>query len=183
MPPRSSAAEFPHDNPALWLRPHVPTPAPRAPEAAPSPEPMPAPESTLSPEPEPVPAPVPAHVASSPAAPAPARLATSDDHVRLFAILADVALQSGMTRAAALLASDDSIMSALPADLARSAAAWRDVLAGTSDDYAACGDLPLDEWAASVLATLAGAPERAIELRRELRARGLAAFGIVDRAA
>jgi hypothetical protein len=50
-------------------------------------------------------------------------------------------------------------------------------------DLAACGELPLDEWAALLIASAMGAPGRAAELRRELRARGVAAFGLVCRAA
>ena len=170
MPQRFFAAEFPHDNPTLWWRwvPADPAPA-EAIVAAPAPAEPVAPVPIAAPKPEPE--------------AAPERAASRDDYARLLTILADVALAAGMTRAAALLATHDTAVSAFPPELARSAAAWRDVLTGASDDYVACGDLPLDEWAAFALAAVAGAPERASDLRRELRARGLAAFGIIDRAA
>jgi hypothetical protein len=57
--------------------------------------------------------------------------------------------------------------------------AWRAVLDGTSDDFSACGGAMLDEWAADLLARLLAAPARAQGLRRELRMRGVAAFGLV----
>jgi hypothetical protein len=40
----------------------------------------------------------------------------------------------------------------------------------------------LDEWAADVLARLFGAPDRSAQLRRELRGRGVAAFGLIEAA-
>jgi hypothetical protein len=60
--------------------------------------------------------------------------------------------------------------------------AWRAILLGTSDDFAACGGAMLDEWAADLLARLLGAPARATALRRDLRSRGVAAFGLVEAA-
>ena len=60
--------------------------------------------------------------------------------------------------------------------------AWRAILRGTSDDFTACGGAMLDEWAAGILARLLGAPAREPVLRRELRARGVAAFGLVEAA-
>ena len=48
---------------------------------------------------------------------------------------------------------------------------------GTSEDFSACGDAMLDEWAADLLARLVGGPTRATTLKRELRDRGVAAFG------
>lgn len=56
--------------------------------------------------------------------------------------------------------------------------AWRAVLCGTSDDLGACGGAMLDEWASDVLAHVLGTPSRATVLRRELRTRGVAAFGL-----
>ncbi len=56
--------------------------------------------------------------------------------------------------------------------------AWRRVLAGEEVDFALCGTFALDEWAAGFLAkALTGAPS-ANHLRRELRERGVAAFGL-----
>lgn len=60
--------------------------------------------------------------------------------------------------------------------------AWRAILGGESDDFAACGSAMLDEWAAELLARLLGAPSRATALRRELREHGVAAFGLVEAA-
>ena len=85
--------------------------------------------------------------------------------------LAEVALAAGGSDAAAL------VPSAL-ADEA-TARAWRAIINGESEDFAACGAKPLDEWASELVARLVSAPNRAAQLRRELRARGIAAFGLV----
>jgi hypothetical protein len=63
------------------------------------------------------------------------------------------------------------------------AAGWRAILRGTSDDLAPCGPLPLDEWAAHLAAGLCAKPEKEPVFRRELRSRGVAAFGLVEAAA
>jgi hypothetical protein len=55
--------------------------------------------------------------------------------------------------------------------------AWRDVLDGTSSDLSACGSATLDVWGAELLAALLSAS--ADELRRALRQRGVAAFGML----
>jgi len=65
-------------------------------------------------------------------------------------------------------------------DVAR---AWAAILRGESEDFSVCGASPLDEWAAGVLAARAGAPSRAAAFRRELRARGVAAFGLLQQVA
>lgn len=84
---------------------------------------------------------------------------------------------------AALAASDIATASGpTPGFVARSAA-WREILRGTSDDFGACGSAMLDDWAADVLARVLGAPARQPALKRDLRARGIAAFGLVDVAA
>jgi hypothetical protein len=67
--------------------------------------------------------------------------------------------------------------------LTRRVLAWQGVLRGESEDFAACGSATLDEWAADVLARCMGAPALAPVLRRELRNRGVAAFGLVAQAA
>ena len=59
------------------------------------------------------------------------------------------------------------------------AAAWRGILRGESEDYEACGSTTLDEWAASLVARVVGGAPRADGIRRELRRRGVAAFGLV----
>jgi hypothetical protein len=57
--------------------------------------------------------------------------------------------------------------------------AWRDVLEGASGDLSACGNTTLDVWGAELLSALLGARERSEELRRALRQRGVAAFGML----
>lgn len=57
--------------------------------------------------------------------------------------------------------------------------AWRDVLEGTNGDLSACGSMTLDVWGAELLCALLGARERSDELRRALRQRGVAAFGML----
>jgi hypothetical protein len=64
-------------------------------------------------------------------------------------------------------------------DLAPQAIAWRGILRGESEDYEACGAATLDEWAASVVAGVVGGTSKADGIRRELRRRGVAAFGLV----
>jgi hypothetical protein len=61
--------------------------------------------------------------------------------------------------------------------------AWRAVLRGEDNDLGVCGSLPLDEWAAQLTASAMGDVTRAPAVRRELRARGVAAFGVFTRAA
>jgi hypothetical protein len=87
--------------------------------------------------------------------------------------LSDVACDAGHTYAAS------EIEAALADDTV--ALAWRAILDGESEDFARCAE-PLDEWASSVLARFLATPHRAPQLRRELRARGVAAFGIVEAA-
>jgi hypothetical protein len=61
--------------------------------------------------------------------------------------------------------------------------AWQGILRGESEDFTACGGAALDEWAASALARVLGSPSKAESLRRELRGRGVAAFGLLADAA
>jgi hypothetical protein len=64
--------------------------------------------------------------------------------------------------------------------------AWQGILRGESEDFSLPdgGALePLDEWAADLLARIVGPPARAESIRRDLRRRGIAAFGIVADAA
>jgi hypothetical protein len=60
--------------------------------------------------------------------------------------------------------------------------AWRAILCGTSDDLGACGAAMLDEWAADVLSRLLAALDKKDHLRRQLRDRGVAAFGLIEAA-
>jgi hypothetical protein len=64
--------------------------------------------------------------------------------------------------------------------LTRAVDAWKGILRGESEDFSACGGSSLDEWTSDVAARLLGAPARAAGLRRDLRARGVAAFGLLD---
>jgi hypothetical protein len=87
--------------------------------------------------------------------------------------LSDVACDSGQTFAAS------EIGAALAGDAV--AIAWRGILRGESEDFSLCSS-PLDEWASVVLARFLGVPHKAAQLRRELRAHGVAAFGLVEAA-
>jgi hypothetical protein len=54
------------------------------------------------------------------------------------------------------------------------------VVRGKTTDLGACGAATLDTWAADLICALAGAPRsRAGDYRRELRRRGVAAFGLI----
>lgn len=58
--------------------------------------------------------------------------------------------------------------------------AWRGLLNGTEHDLSGCGSSTLDVWGAMILGALLNAPrDRTDELRRELRKRGVAAFGLL----
>lgn len=130
--------------------------------------------------------------------------ASDDPFTVLVSTLADVAIGAGSPYVASLLPGlllegrldhampADATVALAEADIARGTEvtatfigqtqAWRAMLAGTSDDFAACGNAMLDEWAAELLARLLGAPAKATALRRELRSRGVAAFGLVEAA-
>ena len=151
-----------------------------------------------------------ATMASPPPPPAAVETATSlppasdDPFTVLVSTLADVAIGAGSPYVASLLPAlllEGRLDHAMAADAAGALAeanvargtevtatfigqtrAWRALLAGTSDDFAACGNAMLDEWAAELLARLLGAPSKATALRRELRSRGVAAFGLVEAA-
>jgi len=118
--------------------------------------------------------------------------------------LADVAIGCGASDAAAMLppllldgvlaagVNGDAAQALAQAGIAQDGAltgafraqidAWRAILRGTSDDFGACGGAMLDEWAADLIACLLGSRGKATALRRELRARGVAAFGLVEAA-
>jgi hypothetical protein len=157
--PRSAAAEFPNDNPELHAGTIWRSDSPRGRVEAIAPE-EPRHRPMAAPEPPP-----------------------RDDFARLVELMVEVLLALGETRAAAEVTglAAGRAPAALAA-LAQSAWAWRDVLAGRGD-LSACGELALDEWAALILCTLLGATSRAPELRRALRARGVAAFGLIAQAA
>lgn len=134
-------------------------------------------------------------------------LAAEDDPFATFiATLVEVAVEAGCEKAAAILPAllDEGrvVPGVLPSSVTdalvssgtlvstatglvggetfrRTAAAWRAVLRGDSEDFSACGSRMLDEWAADLVAGLVAAPAKTERLRRELRTRGVAAFGLV----
>ncbi len=67
--------------------------------------------------------------------------------------------------------------------LRTAAAAWQAILRGESEDFSACGASTLDEWCSMLVAAALGEPARSDSLRRELRRRGVAAFGLIVEAA
>jgi hypothetical protein len=91
--------------------------------------------------------------------------------------LSRVAVSIGGDAAGAEL---NALLSSAP--FAPQAQAWGSVLNGESDDLASCGPVMLDEFAAKALATALGQPERAQELRKNVRNEGIVAFGLLDAA-
>jgi hypothetical protein len=65
--------------------------------------------------------------------------------------------------------------------LVRNAQAWRANILGEETELTVTA--MLDEWAAHIVAGLARAPQQREALRRDLRGRGIAAFGLLDVAA
>ena len=68
---------------------------------------------------------------------------------------------------------------ATPARQAANATAWRRVLSGETNDLADCGDSTLDGWSADLLHAFGIGQGGAADVRRELRKRGVAAFGML----
>jgi hypothetical protein len=58
--------------------------------------------------------------------------------------------------------------------------AWQGILRGESGDLAACGESTLDAWTADLVARLVASPDKASMIRRDLRRRGIAAFGMLS---
>ncbi len=98
-------------------------------------------------------------------------MADEDAYALFIRKLAEVAVASGATMDAA------SIDALLGTDAV--ATAWRAILRGESEDFSTCGGA-LDEWAAAALASMMSAPHKIAQIRRELRARGVAAFGLIE---
>jgi hypothetical protein len=94
-----------------------------------------------------------------------------DAFSRFVRMLEDIASVSGTPDSALRLSQ------ALASD--PTAAAWRAILLAESNDFAACGPQTLDEWAADLVAQALAAPAKTEIVRRELRSRGVAAFGLV----
>jgi hypothetical protein len=86
------------------------------------------------------------------------------------AVMGDVAMAFGAThdvaRGLALTLEADAV-----------ARAWRVAIEGGEADFTACGSAMLDEYSAGLLAQLTGAAMEPI--RRELRSRGVCAFGLI----
>jgi hypothetical protein len=61
--------------------------------------------------------------------------------------------------------------------------AWQSFLRGETDEVGASVTQMLDEWAADLVSRVMGEPGRAPAVKRELRSRGVAAFGLVADAA
>jgi hypothetical protein len=115
--------------------------------------------------------------------------ASDDPFTTLVFTLADVAISAGSPHVASMLPgllfdgrAPDDLLAALDPSFQNTVAAWRAILRGTSEDFSDCG--MLDEWASDLLArlvsvhTVLDAKATAPRLRQELRARGVAAFGL-----
>ncbi len=133
------------------------------------------------------------------------RAPREDPFATLVSALVGVALDAGATRAAAVIPDllchgtlDASSFAAdvrASLDIARvtreavpseeflgAAGAWRAILRGESSDFSACGPKTLDEWATALLRAF-GVGGGKTDLRLALRARGVAAFGMLTAAA
>jgi hypothetical protein len=113
-----------------------------------------------------------------------------DPFAMLVAVLEDVARASGaddaMLATLACLLGRTRLDATAPdthATLRAQALAWQGILRGESEDFGACGTAMLDEWSAALIAGVLGQDARADGLKRELRRRGVAAFGLVEQAA
>jgi len=94
----------------------------------------------------------------------------------------DEALVEGLVACGLLTRGESGLVVRCDA-VVRTAAAWRGALDGAEPDFSACGTAMLDEWSADLVARLAGTPQKVEILRRELRGRGVAAFGLLVEAA
>lgn len=112
---------------------------------------------------------------------------SSDPFAIYMTIVAEIALAQGdatlATRLPTLLEEGDSeglpdavkpLLGALPA--------WRGMIRGEEVDFAACGSSMLDEWTADLIAIALGDSGRAPQIKLALRARGVAAFGLLEAA-
>jgi hypothetical protein len=77
-----------------------------------------------------------------------------------------------------LEATDDGIHAT--AWFARTSSAWQSMLRGEAGDLAVCGESTLDGWTADLIACLVAKPSAASAIKRDLRRRGIAAFGMLD---
>lgn len=83
--------------------------------------------------------------------------------------------------AADLLARTESGAVTRSESLVANAHAWRATLLGEETEVSVSS--MLDEWSAYIVSTLAAAPDQKEALRRQLRAHGIAAFGMIVEAA
>jgi hypothetical protein len=65
------------------------------------------------------------------------------------------------------------------ASFSETAVAWRKVLRGETDDLSGCGATTLDGWGVDVLRAFGVGRDGKLDVRRELRRRGVAAFGML----
>ena len=63
---------------------------------------------------------------------------------------------------------------------ARTSSAWQKMLRGEEGNLAVCGESTLDGWTADLIARLVAKPAMASTIRRDLRRRGIAAFGMLE---
>jgi hypothetical protein len=63
---------------------------------------------------------------------------------------------------------------------ASTSSAWQRMLRGEEGNLAVCGESTLDGWTADLIARLVAKPAMASTIRRDLRRRGIAAFGMLD---
>jgi hypothetical protein len=80
---------------------------------------------------------------------------------------------------AARIAEDADGRIRLSTSFLETAQAWRDVLSGETNDLSACGTSTLDGWAGDLLKALGVGRDGKMDVRRELRRRGVAAFGML----
>jgi hypothetical protein len=116
----------------------------------------------------------------------------SDEHVACVRALLgaerlDERMHGGAASTSALVASgileraDGALVRAR--GFAAQVAGWQGVLRGQSEDFDACGGQTLDAWCSTLLACALGSSAHTERLRRELRRRGVAAFGLIAAAA
>jgi len=165
-------AEFPHDNPELFSGPGWlavdPCGGPKAIAWA-SQRDLHYGAPSVAAEPEPVAAP-----------PEPVAPVVLTDFDRLLAALHLVVSDPSVAAELERFLRTGSAAGFAPAH-ALVANAWRGLLSGEHSDLAACGDRPLDEWVAGLVGARFGHDAAATAgVRRALRKRGVAAFGMLS---
>jgi hypothetical protein len=120
----------------------------------------------------------------SDASPCSTPASSGDPFASFVLVLEDVAIASGAdARARDNLRAYLGEMSVDGVAADEKAVAWQGILRGESEDFSPCGSTTLDEWAADLVARALGNASRAAGIRRDLRQRGVAAFGFVADAA